>query len=63
LFAVIFLQILHVGWVEADRVLSKVYVLAEGWKTIGLVCGASVTPDIDDISCIAKVAAIAVTTF
>ena len=62
MFAIVFLQILHVDWVETDRVLSVVYVLTEGWEPIGFVCRASVTPSIDDISCVAEVATIVVTT-
>ena len=62
LLAVVFLQILHVDWVEADRVLSIVYVLTKGWEPIGFICRASVMPGVDDISCITEVAAIVVVT-
>ena len=62
LLAVVFLQILHVDWVEADRVLSMVYVLTKGWEPIGFICRASVMPGVDDISCITEVAAIVVVT-
>ena len=62
LLAVVFLQILHVDWVEGDRVLSVVYVLTECWKMVGFVCRASMTPGIDDISHITEVTMIAITT-
>ena len=60
LFVIVFLQILHDDWVEADRVLSEIYVLTEGWKTIGFVCWPSVTLGIDDISCVTVVTTIAI---
>jgi len=52
MFAIVFLQILHVDWVEAGRVFSVVYVLAEGWEPIGFICMSSIALSIDEIACI-----------
>ena len=53
---------MQVNWVEADRVLSVVYILTEGWKLIGFICRSSVTPGTDDISCVIEVVVVAVAT-
>ena len=51
---------MHVNWVEADRVLSEIYVLTEGCKTIGFIFWPSVMLGIDDISCVTVVTTIAI---
>ena len=59
LFVIVFLQILHDDWVEADRVLTVVYILTECRETIGFVCSPSITLGIDDVPCVTVVTMIA----
>jgi hypothetical protein len=55
LLIVIFLQILHTGRVEADRVLGVVDVLAEDGETICFARRAALTSSVDNFACIAEV--------
>jgi hypothetical protein len=56
LLTVVFLQILHVGRIEADRVLSIVDVLAECRESISFVSRSSMALSVDNFSCIAEIA-------
>jgi len=58
LFAIVLLQVLHVHWVETSRVLSVIYVLAEGQETVGFINKSTVTFGVDEVPCIIRVEAV-----
>ena len=58
LFAIILLQVLHVHWVETGRVLSVIYVLAEGWESVSFIRKWSMTFGIDEVPCIFRIAVV-----
>ena len=59
LLTVIFLQVLHVDGVEADRVLGVVDVLAEGGESVRLIQEALLTSGVDDVLCVTAVPVVA----
>jgi len=55
LLTIIFLQVLHVDGIDADRKLGIVYVLAEHWEAVSLVCWVFMMFGIDDFLCIVEI--------